>query len=340
MNDANLLRPKVSVVIPTFNRSELLRRAVASVLAQERVSCEVIIVDDGSTPPVALDAFQSEVTVIRNEGEGGVAAARNLGARYARAEWLAFLDDDDWWACDHLQRLVEAALEARADFAYAATWDVDIATRTAVFRPAPSPTDLSTQLLQSNAIGTPSCVMLRRSLHMAIGGFDTTLAPMADWDLWLRIVEIGTAAMSPAATVAYALHDANMSLDLSRLVSEFHRLSERYAATCQRADVKFGFPGFPHWIARLYRRQGRRREAAAWYLRSARSRGHRRDLLRAAGVLLGERAMRAAATVLGEANDAHPARRAPQTPPSAPFNWISTCRTSFQPRPSAAGERS
>lgn len=286
-------RPAVTVVIPTHNRPEMLRRAVTSAIAQERVACEVLVVDDGSTPPVTRDELPGEVIVLRNEGVGGVAEARNLGVERGSAPWIAFLDDDDWWAPEHLHGLLEVAGVTRADFAYAATWNVDLAGGPAFIRPAASPLGLVPQLLRSNAIGTPSCVMVSRALHVALGGFDTTLSLMADWDLWLRMADAGTGVANPAATVAYAVHSENMSLDMPRLVDEFRRLSKRYAPLCEREGIRFGDPGVPRWMAGLYRRQGRRGAAAAWYLRSARVSGRRLDALRAAGVLLGERAMRA-----------------------------------------------
>jgi glycosyltransferase involved in cell wall biosynthesis len=336
MEDTNSPPPAVTVVIPTYNRPEALRRAVASALAQKRVTCEVIVVDDGSTPPVTKDDLPDEVRIVRNEGVGGVAAARNLGVERAQAPWVAFLDDDDWWAPEHLHLLREAASAAHADLAYAGTWDVDLGDGSAVMRPAPSPVGLDAQLLRQNVIGTPSCVMVSRSLHTAIGGFDTTLSSLADWDLWLRMADVGTAAASPAATVAYALHDANMSLDLTQLIADFGRLSERYALRCKRAGVRFGHPGFPRWIARLYRSEGLRGLAAAWYLRSSRVSGHRLDLLRALGVLLGERAMRSGAVFLGERPGARAKRRPPQTTRSVPFSWLSAHDAML--RPSASGQ--
>lgn len=286
------MAPKVSVVIPTYNRPELLRRAVDSALAQERVDVQVIVIDDGSAAALAPDGLPAEVLVDRTTGPGGVAAARNLGAARAGATWIAFLDDDDWWAPDHLHRLLGVADRSGAGFAYAATWNVDVASGRVALRPAPSRENLATQLLRENAIGTPSCVIVRRSLYARVGGFDPELSVVADWDLWIRLAGAASAAVSPVATVAYAAHNENMSLDLPRLLSEFKLLAARYAEPCLRSGVRFGGPGFAHWIAELHRRQGHRGSAAAWYLRSARVRGRRLDLLRAVGMLAGERVMR------------------------------------------------
>src|SRR5688572_2640316 len=87
-----------SIVIPTYNRPELLARSVRSVLAQSTAHFELIIVDDGSATdidthfPSALDA---RITILRSPIHSGVAAARNLGIRASRGRWISFLDDDD-----------------------------------------------------------------------------------------------------------------------------------------------------------------------------------------------------------------------------------------------------
>jgi hypothetical protein len=134
-------------------------------------------------------------------------------------------------------------------------------------------------------------VIVQRSLYRELGGFDPSLAVVADWDLWIRLARVVRAVPGPAATVAYAVHDDNMSLDIPRLLHEFRRLARRHSEACRRHGIRFGDPDFPRWIAHLYRRQGRRLRAAEWYLRSARVPGWRLDALRAVGVLLGERFM-------------------------------------------------
>ena len=99
--------PLVSVIIPTYNRADLVRQALASVKAQTYRDFEIVVVDDGGTDGTceALSAWR-EIRVLRHAHRRGVSAARNTGIDAARGEWLAFLDSDDLWLPDKLARQI------------------------------------------------------------------------------------------------------------------------------------------------------------------------------------------------------------------------------------------
>ncbi len=112
--------PLVSVVIATRNRPELVRKAIASVVAQDYAGeIEVVLVFDQSDPDLSMasEAAGRTVRVVTNERTPGLAGARNTGVGAARGEWVAFCDDDDWWRETKISRQVAAADAARA-----ATW--------------------------------------------------------------------------------------------------------------------------------------------------------------------------------------------------------------------------
>ena len=100
--------PRVSVIIPSFNRAHCIAGSVESVLAQSFQDLEVIVVDDGSTDNTqeVLARFGNRIRVIRQDN-GGVSAARNAGMRAARASWIAFQDSDDMWRPEKLQAQIE-----------------------------------------------------------------------------------------------------------------------------------------------------------------------------------------------------------------------------------------
>ena len=99
--------PLVSVIIPTYNRADLVQEALASVKAQTFRDFEIVVVDDGGTDGTCevLSAWR-ETRVLRHPGRRGVSAARNTGITAARGQWLAFLDSDDLWLPDKLARQI------------------------------------------------------------------------------------------------------------------------------------------------------------------------------------------------------------------------------------------
>lgn len=113
-SDAN---PKISVVIPVYNREDLIERAVASVRRQTYQPDEIIVADDGSTDGTAEVIKGLGVTYCHQEN-AGASEARNLGVRHATCDWIAFLDSDDYWFDDHLERMRDAviATEGKARF--------------------------------------------------------------------------------------------------------------------------------------------------------------------------------------------------------------------------------
>ena len=111
--------PRVSVIVPTYNRAELLPRAVQSVLSQDFTDLELLIVDDGSTDNTAevvreLQAQDDRVRYLKLQENRGVGFARDIGLRYSHGEFIAWIDADDIWLPGKLEKQVEA-LDARPD---------------------------------------------------------------------------------------------------------------------------------------------------------------------------------------------------------------------------------
>src|SRR5665213_1350208 len=107
-----MIQPLVSVIVPTRDRVQILRAAVASVLRQSATNFELIVVDDASTDGTSsylaeLATMDKRVRVVRNAAPKGGAGARNEGISHARGEWIAFLDDDDEWLPNKIRRQLE-----------------------------------------------------------------------------------------------------------------------------------------------------------------------------------------------------------------------------------------
>ena len=188
---------KVSVVIPVYNRPDLLQRAVSSVSRQSFAPFEILVVDDGSTPVVgSLKDFNSiHVRILRNEQNQGVSAARNLGIREANGEWIALLDSDDEWMEDKLQKQVHHIEQYKGLHAIH-TGEKWIRNGNEVIPPAylnKSPENLWERSLQHCLI-CPSSVLLHKSIFETVGLFNENLAVCEDYEFWLRLLlheEIG-----------------------------------------------------------------------------------------------------------------------------------------------------
>jgi glycosyltransferase involved in cell wall biosynthesis len=181
--------PLVSVVIPTYNRSGLLRLAIESVLAQTYPAIEVIVVDDGSgddTPAVA-ESFGDRITYIRQTNQGG-AAARNAGLRVARGAYINVLDDDDLMLPAKIERQVQV-LEKRPEIGvvHCGYYMIDRDGRK-LERVTFLPDGTLEELIVLNPIwsGAP---LMRRECIERVGGYRPLI--VEDWDLWLRICLAG-----------------------------------------------------------------------------------------------------------------------------------------------------
>jgi glycosyltransferase involved in cell wall biosynthesis len=181
--------PLVSVIIPTHNRAWILAEAVDSVLAQSFTDYELLVVDDGSTDgTAALLAGYGPRLRMEGQSHQGVSAARNRGISRARGELLAFLDSDDLWLPDKLQRQVDF-MASRPAALICQTGEVWIRRGVRV-NPARHQRKLSGMIFEPSlalCLVSPSAVMARRALFEQVGTFDENLPACEDYDLWLRV---------------------------------------------------------------------------------------------------------------------------------------------------------
>jgi glycosyltransferase involved in cell wall biosynthesis len=180
----------VSVIIPTFNRSRKLMRALHSVMKQTFRDYEIIVVDDGSNDDTyqALTSYMTMIQYVRKQVNQGVSAARNSGIRRASAPWIALLDSDDYWLKDKLSVQMQY-IERNPGTLVCQTEEIWIRDgsrvnpRTRHKKPSGDIFDRSLKL----CLVSPSSVVLKRSLFDEIGLFDETLPVAEDYDMWLRI---------------------------------------------------------------------------------------------------------------------------------------------------------
>ncbi|TWT23083.1 glycosyltransferase [Luteimonas marina] len=226
--------PETSVIIPTWNRRDLIARAIDSVLAQTRPVDEIIVVDDGSTDGTGeyLAARYGERIACVRQANAGVSAARNRGLAMARGHYIALLDSDDEWLPEKTQRQV-AFLDANPGIGLVLCDVMRMAPDGSMIdvfdrrRQIPEDGPALRWVLRDPALA-PLSVLMRREVYEDVGGFDETLRTAEDLDFHLRV-----AARWPIGVVGEPLARALRGHDgLSALAStedDYIRVMERAA---------------------------------------------------------------------------------------------------------------
>jgi glycosyltransferase involved in cell wall biosynthesis len=190
-------QPEVSVVIPAYNRRELLRRAVRSVLAQSYGDWEVIVVDDGSTDGterVPGEFADERLGLIRHPAKRGPAAARNTAIAASRGRVIAFLDSDDEWQPEKLKKQMNAFQFAPAEVGVVYSGTRRLFGGKAYEIPSPSirlkDGDVFKTILRDTYLVHTSAVAVRKECFDAAGLFDESLPALEEWELWIRLARI------------------------------------------------------------------------------------------------------------------------------------------------------
>jgi glycosyltransferase involved in cell wall biosynthesis len=226
--------PQVSVVIPTRDRAQLLPRAVASVLAQSFQDFELIIVDDASadgSEQLARGFRDARVRYLRHPSRRGGAAARNSGIARARGEYVAFLDDDDEWLPEKLERQIALMRKSSPVVAACYTGRLVVAKDSGAIRgqlSAHRSGRLYPAILAENLIGGTSSVLARRGCLQRVGGFDGTLPSFQDYDLWIRLAREFEFESIADALVRYTVHEHQVWGDLDALARGLEMMLMKY----------------------------------------------------------------------------------------------------------------
>jgi glycosyltransferase involved in cell wall biosynthesis len=261
----------ISVIIPAYNVAGFVRQAVDSALAQTFRDIEVIVVDDGSTDGSAetlRDLNDPRLRVIR-ECHGGSAAARNAGLRLASGNLVAFLDADDRWAPQNLERQ-SAFLESHpeVDMTFVHSLVVDEEGHSLGFKCSSCVGAISlARLLRSNEIGNGSCLLLRREALDRAGWFDPKLVACVDIDVWMRVASLraGNVVAIPEVLTFYRRRRSQISSDWRRMEAGYLQLLEslRRVAPLEVKREEFrSRAGRYRYYARLAREAGDARTAA------------------------------------------------------------------------------
>ena len=222
------MNPLISVIIPSHYREVELRRAISSVTSQSYENFELLIVDDGKTlsQSVSSEIQRLARTRLLRQKHLGVAEARNYGIRASQGEILAFLDSDDFWLPEKLEKQIEF-MKMHPEIAILQNREIWIRNGKRV-NPAKKHVMKDGNLFSDSlrmCIISPSSVMLKREVLDECGVFDTNFTVCEDYDLWLRITaKYKVGLVDEALTVKHGGHHGQLSralpaMDRFRLIA-------------------------------------------------------------------------------------------------------------------------
>ncbi|HYO62966.1 MAG TPA: glycosyltransferase [Pyrinomonadaceae bacterium] len=236
----------VSVVVPAYNAERFIALALESAFAQTLPVAEVVVVDDGSTDRTFDVARRFDVRVIR-QPNGGLSAARNAGIRAATQPWVAFMDADDLWAGNKIERQFEAVASCpeaamvccdyyRVDDAgeTAGLPQIDPLPRRPFFDAHGTPVGQSVTLFKQVAgdmltyfFPLPSTVIVRRDTILSVGLFDEGLRRVEDMECFLRVLSGRGLAVVEEPLVYYRQHESSLThnvMEMHRALGDVHRM--------------------------------------------------------------------------------------------------------------------
>jgi glycosyltransferase involved in cell wall biosynthesis len=211
--------PRVSVVVPVFNRGQYIREAIDSVLAQTARDLEIIAVDDGSTDGsrAVLDSFGEAIRVIEhpNRANRGQSASINLGLRAARGEFIAILDSDDVWLPEKLAiQLGYLDAHPETGLVYGNGWAIDETGRRRypIYGPEHREDSDANRVLLDCYFFLPTNSLVRAEIMRKAGFFDESLRAAQDHDMAIRIAEITRLAYVNESIFYYRRHSDSISV--------------------------------------------------------------------------------------------------------------------------------
>lgn len=192
------MKPSISVIIPTHNRPQGLKDSLESIRTQSLLPNEIIVVDDGSTPPVSKNIFdgftnKTQCTLIRNETPQGGNNARNKGILAAKSDYIALLDDDDKFKPNKIEILSkEISNNPSYDIFYHAAQIHMLNEKVSYFTKPHrfmDNEDVFSVLLVKNVIGGTPMITARKKSLLDVGLFDEKMPALQDFELWLRLAK-------------------------------------------------------------------------------------------------------------------------------------------------------
>jgi glycosyltransferase involved in cell wall biosynthesis len=264
----------VSVIMPTRDRSRFLERAISCVLAQTFTYLEFVIVDDASTDDTEskVRSFSDpRIKYIRLDRPRGASAARNTGIKNSSGDYIAFIDDDDEWMPEKLEKQMHKLLSSSPGTGLVYCGLEIIRGGKVIRRIYPREKgDLRKRLLLGSLVGGTGTALVKKECFDAVGIFDEDLKSCQDWDMWKRISEKYEFEHVPEILERMYLHEGQISSDYSAMIPGRERMIAKHRAELERhPDI---LVIHLKKIGKMHCLNGTWREAGKWFYDAVRLR--------------------------------------------------------------------
>jgi len=260
------MHPKVSVIIPTYNRANYLRSAIQSVLNQTFKDLEIIVVDDASTDntrQVVHEIVDDRIHYIAHKKNRGGARAKNTGIKNSEGEFIAFLDDDDLWIPTKLEKQLGLLnMNPEISVVYTGAWDIDKDGK--VGRPLENPSlrgNIYPIILKKNYVVCDSGALVKKECFDVTGLFDENLPCNQDWDLWIRMAKHFQFDYINETLVLYRIHERRISSDPYRKLLGIRLMFKKFSKELHASNHKKILAFWHYKFGKLYCKLGDMKEA-------------------------------------------------------------------------------
>lgn len=225
--------PKVSIVLPTYNRANLIGRSIQSLLNQTFKDCEIIVVDDFSsdnTEEIVKKIDDPCIHYFRHKANLGAAAARNTGITLSKGEFITFQDSDDEWIKDKLEKQINKfqSLAEMVDLVYSGFSFVSETSGENISEFVPAlKGNVYVNFLKGCILGSPTPIV-RKECFQESGFFDESLPSCQDWDMWIRISKYYEFDYVRDNLAKYYVHGEQISTNLDDRITGLEKILDKH----------------------------------------------------------------------------------------------------------------
>jgi len=223
--------PLISVIIPVYNGEKTIQETIESVFSQTFPDLELVVINDGSQDKTleVVSSIQDPRLKVFSYPNAGVAASRNRGFLHSSGQFIAFLDADDLWTADKLEAQLKA-LQENPEAGVAYSWSNFISESNQILQAGRRLTwngNVYSKILVINFLEHGSNPLIRREALEVVGGFEESLPPADDWDMWIRLAAKYPFVVVTAPQILYRVSTSSQSTNVVKLEAACLQVIER-----------------------------------------------------------------------------------------------------------------